>query len=199
MSVKPVPNVSLFHTDLGCQGGLAANNLNRYIEWSLHVHENTNLLVLNQQGNLGCFATRFFVMSEIKDRVLKRRKLLGMTQDELAKKAGVKQQSIQQLEDGVVKRPRYLLELSAALQCDANWLVTGKGEADLNLAGQPGIPGSGKASINIPPEFNSLLTRASPRSYKQLLRILEAAADGRLSDDDIYLLNLIVERISAKE
>lgn len=65
-------------------------------------------------------------MNELKDRVLKRRRMLDLTQQKLAKKVGVKQQSIQQLEDGLVKRPRYLLELSKALECDANWLLTGE-------------------------------------------------------------------------
>ncbi len=71
-------------------------------------------------------------MNELKDRVLKRRKQLGLTQKELAKRVGVKQQSIQQLEDGVVKRPRYLLELSSALECDPHWLSTGKGKAGID-------------------------------------------------------------------
>ncbi|SOB76152.1 Phage repressor protein C, contains Cro/C1-type HTH and peptisase s24 domains [Marinobacter sp. LV10R510-11A] len=66
-------------------------------------------------------------MNEIKDRVLRCRKQLGLTQQELAKKTGVKQQSIQQLEDGLVKRPRYILELAEALGVAARWLLTGKG------------------------------------------------------------------------
>lgn len=110
--------------------------------------ENTNLLVLNQQGNLNLDDTRFFVMNELKDRVLKRRKILDLTQQQLAKRVGVKQQSIQQLEDGLVKRPRYLLELSRVLECDANWLATGKGTADFNLSGQPYVPGSGGPPAN---------------------------------------------------
>jgi phage repressor protein C with HTH and peptisase S24 domain len=105
------------------------------------VPENTNLLVLNQQGNLDSGGTRFFVMNELKDRVLKRRKLLDLTQQQLAKKVGVKQQSIQQLEDGLVKRPRYLLELSRALECDVDWLATGKGTADFSLSQSRYVPG----------------------------------------------------------
>ncbi len=161
--------------------------------------ENTNLLVLNQQGNLNPSDTRFFVMNELKDRVLKRRKILGLTQQELAKKAGVKQQSIQQLEDGLVKRPRYLLELSSALDCDPGWLSSGKGTADFNLSGQPYGPGSDNPPTSVPPEIAGLLAKATPRSYKQLMRIVEAAADGRLSDDDVNLLNLIFERIEKRE
>lgn len=91
------------------------------------MNENTNLLVLNQQGNLSLIDTTSLVMNELKDRVLQRRKTLGLTQKQLAKLAGVKQQSIQQLEDGLVKRPRYLLELAKALQCNAEWLSAGTG------------------------------------------------------------------------
>lgn len=49
------------------------------------------------------------------------------------------------------------------------------------------------------PEYEALASKASPRSYKQLMRIAEAAADGELSDADINLLNQIAERIAAKE
>lgn len=77
-------------------------------------------------------------MSEIKDRVLTRRKLLGFTQAQLAKKVGVKQQSIQQLEEGLVKRPRYLLELADALQCTVSWLATGEGVSPGETTGQHG-------------------------------------------------------------
>jgi DNA-binding XRE family transcriptional regulator len=138
-------------------------------------------------------------MKELKDRVLQRRKVLDLTQQQLAKKVGVKQQSIQQLEDGLVKRPRYLLELSVALECDASWLVSGKGTADFSLSGRPYTPGLDSPPAGIPPEFTALLSKASPRSHKQLLRILEAAADGRLSEADINLINQIVERIATKE
>jgi len=87
-------------------------------------------------------------MSEIKDRVLTRRKLLGFTQAQLDKKVGVKQQSIPQLEECLVKRPRYLLELSDALRCTVSWLVTGDGPApDLPDAG-----GRGYESLHKPPE-----------------------------------------------
>ncbi|MFS6817213.1 MULTISPECIES: XRE family transcriptional regulator [Citrobacter] len=61
----------------------------------------------------------------IAERVKLRRSELGMTQAELAAKAETSQQAIQQLEDGKTRRPRYLPELSVALNCSVKWLLTG--------------------------------------------------------------------------
>lgn len=65
-------------------------------------------------------------MQKIKERLKKKRLELAMTQAELAEKAGVKQQSIQLIEAGVTKRPRYLFELANALECDPGWLLYGR-------------------------------------------------------------------------
>lgn len=62
----------------------------------------------------------------IAERVKLRRIELGLTQAELAMRAKTSQQSIQQLEDGKTKRPRYLPELATALICDVSWLLTGR-------------------------------------------------------------------------
>lgn len=75
-------------------------------------------------------------MQTIKERLKKKRLELAMTQAELAEKAGVKQQSIQLIEAGVTKRPRYLFELANALECDPGWLLYGSksGQATSNNA-----------------------------------------------------------------
>lgn len=73
------------------------------------------------------------------------------------------------------------------------------GKADFNLSGQPYVPGTENPPAIVPPEFTALLSKASPRSHKQLLRIFEAVADGRLSEADINLINQIAERIATKE
>lgn len=62
-------------------------------------------------------------------RVLSKRTELGLTQTELAEKAGTTQQAIVQLESGKTKRPRYLPELARALNCDIQWLLDGSGTA----------------------------------------------------------------------
>lgn len=58
-------------------------------------------------------------------RVKERRKELKMTQVMLAELTGVSQQAINRIESGVISRPRYLLEMSAALGCTPNWLLYG--------------------------------------------------------------------------
>ncbi|HAS1170458.1 MULTISPECIES: helix-turn-helix domain-containing protein [Enterobacter] len=65
-------------------------------------------------------------MQTIKERLKMKRLEHEMTQAELAEQAGVKQQSIQLIEAGVTKRPRYLFELAKALDCDPGWLLYGK-------------------------------------------------------------------------
>lgn len=45
----------------------------------------------------------------------------------------------------------------------------------------------------------SLISSASPRSKQNLEKIIQAASDGRLSEEDISLLNTIAERIAKKE
>jgi DNA-binding XRE family transcriptional regulator len=64
-------------------------------------------------------------MQTISQRLKEQRLALKMTQTELAEKAGVKQQSIQLIEAGTTKRPRHLLEIALALNCDPSWLQFG--------------------------------------------------------------------------
>ncbi|ARU94587.1 LexA family protein [Tatumella citrea] len=61
----------------------------------------------------------------IGDRVKIKRDSLGLTQTQLAEKVGTSQQSIEQLEGGKTKRPRYLPELSSVLGVSAKWLLEG--------------------------------------------------------------------------
>ncbi|HHU4981472.1 TPA: helix-turn-helix domain-containing protein [Yersinia enterocolitica] len=64
-------------------------------------------------------------METISERLKQRRSELNLTQAELAEKAGIKQQSIQQIESGATKRPRFLFEIASALQCEPSWLLYG--------------------------------------------------------------------------
>jgi len=65
-------------------------------------------------------------METISERLKQKRSELNLTQAELAEKAGIKQQSIQQIESGATKRPRFLFEIANALQCEPSWLLYGK-------------------------------------------------------------------------
>lgn len=59
------------------------------------------------------------------DRVRKRRSELGVTQSEAAEKAGIKQQSWASIEDGKTLKPRNIVGIAEALQCDPAWLMNG--------------------------------------------------------------------------
>lgn len=64
-------------------------------------------------------------------RVKQLREERGWSQNELAAQLpGVKQQSVDQLENGKVARPRFLPELAAALSTSVQWLLTGDGPAN---------------------------------------------------------------------
>ena len=70
--------------------------------------------------------------SELADRVRQLRENLGWSQAELATRVSsicnkkVPQQSLQQLEDGTVGRPRYLPELATTLGVSLNYLLYGE-------------------------------------------------------------------------
>ncbi|EJL2011512.1 helix-turn-helix transcriptional regulator, partial [Salmonella enterica] len=48
-----------------------------------------------------------------------------LTQAQLAELSGTKQQTIQQVESGLTKRPRFLVELAQALNVTPLWLLYG--------------------------------------------------------------------------
>lgn len=64
----------------------------------------------------------------IASRVRFKRDELGLTQTELAERAGTSQQAIEQLENGKTQRPRYLPELANVLGVTVDWLVKGSGD-----------------------------------------------------------------------
>lgn len=116
----------------------------------------------------------------IAERVKKLRIHRGMTQTELASKTHTSQQAIQQLEDGKVRRPRYLPELAMALGCDVRWLLTGEGNPK-------------KGSDALPPEsewgtvdaWDSRTPLPKDEVEVPFLRDIEfACGDGRLISED---------------
>ncbi|MGX1957060.1 LexA family protein [Serratia proteamaculans] len=74
------------------------------------------------------------------DRVKQKRLELGLTQAQLADKAGTSQQGIVSVETGRTVRPRYLPELAKALGCDIDWLLTGSNSNNVTYVG-PHEPG----------------------------------------------------------
>ena len=65
-------------------------------------------------------------METISQRLKKKREEMNLSQAQLAKKVGMRQQSLQAIEAGTTKRPRYLFALAPALHCDPKWLLYGE-------------------------------------------------------------------------
>lgn len=68
------------------------------------------------------------------ERVRDRRKRLGMSQEALAKKAGITQVTISKLETGRNQGSVEAAALAAALRCRALWLADGKGPEEIGTA-----------------------------------------------------------------
>ena len=66
--------------------------------------------------------------SDLASRLIEARKSSGMSQTELAKKAGTSQQSVQQIESGFVQSPRNIHDLAKVLNIEASWLQFGDKE-----------------------------------------------------------------------
>lgn len=65
-------------------------------------------------------------------RILMRRTELGISQVDLADAVGMKQQGIQSIEAGLVKRPGKLREIARALRTTQEWLIDQSGPKDLD-------------------------------------------------------------------
>jgi SOS-response transcriptional repressor LexA len=84
-------------------------------------------------------------MKTLSERLNHALQLTGVTQSELARRIGIKQQSISQICSGKSARSRYTMQIAEALRVNAHWLATGDGEIGLgvgNVEVGPDIKGS---------------------------------------------------------
>ncbi|MCW5699439.1 MAG: helix-turn-helix transcriptional regulator [Rhodospirillales bacterium] len=63
-------------------------------------------------------------------RIHGRRNELGWSQAELAKRAGVSQGTIAQLETAAITRTKHLVEIAHALGVSSEWLASGRGDKE---------------------------------------------------------------------
>lgn len=127
----------------------------------------------------------------IGDRVRRARKHAKLTQDKLGKAVGLKQATISDLEKGDSRSSAYLAQIAHVCGVDPYWLATGHGSMEAG-------PQDGGASPQVEQEAQALAALASPRSEKALEHIAQAARDGRLTEDDLLLLERIAKRIAAQ-
>ncbi|ELY22293.1 XRE family transcriptional regulator [Vreelandella titanicae] len=97
---------------------------------------------------------------EFKDRLKKARKLAGLNQAELAKRIGVQQTSISDLERGKSKSTSFSTQIAHELGVSALWLATGKGEMVGAVSGRPA-----SQAVALPPSSNdyALIPQLSAR------------------------------------
>jgi transcriptional regulator with XRE-family HTH domain len=69
-------------------------------------------------------------MNSLAERLRFAREQKGLGQEELAKLVGVTQQTVQQIEAGLIKRPRRIREIAAAVERSPAWLQFGVEEID---------------------------------------------------------------------
>ncbi|MDH0638221.1 helix-turn-helix transcriptional regulator [Pseudomonas sp. GD03860] len=67
---------------------------------------------------------------ELKDRLKQARKSAGLTQVELAERAGIKQASVSEIERGLTRTSGYLVKLAQICGVDPIWLAEGTGTAE---------------------------------------------------------------------
>lgn len=127
-----------------------------------------------------------------------------ISQEEAAHRCGWKTQGAfnQYLNGRIPLGLPALLKISRALQVEPADIsptlaaeIASTGKANFNFSGEPYVPGSNSPPAAASSEIDLLLANATPRSRQQLLRIAQAAADGRLSEADIKMLSDIAKRL----
>ena len=151
---------------------------------TLQVHDNKATCTLSRMSTIG-------------ERVREAMEVAGLSQSELARRIGKKQQAIQQILSGTTQRSRYLPEIARETRCSLDWLLTGVGPKRLygpeaEIAEGQSAPDYHSDSVSV--EIQRLLAVSTPRSQSALTRIAEAAAQGRLTDEDLELLERVAKR-----
>lgn len=75
--------------------------------------------------------------STLAERVRRKRKALGISQEQLAKKSGLKQPDISKIERGDIQKTTGIVGLARALNCDPYWLETGVESQTTQLPAHP--------------------------------------------------------------
>lgn len=136
--------------------------------------------------NVMIFAGQITDVMTLAERIKQAREKSGLTQSELAKKAGVSQGTIANLESGFRKQPRNLLALARALNVDVDWLDGGRvsytapGITNPPLAAMPG-PLSDWPFETVRPEQWNLIPKHKRDVIEEQVRAMVATAASKLA------------------
>lgn len=67
------------------------------------------------------------MMTKLSDNLRLQMKSLGLTQVELANRAGITQTTVNRILSGKISKTTRIIEIAKALKCDPNWLLNGQG------------------------------------------------------------------------
>lgn len=137
------------------------------------------------------------------ERVKKRRLELGLSQAEVAEKAGIKQQSWASIEDGKTLKPRNIVGISEALKCDPSWLMNGGVFLPVSEVNTRRIPlisyvQAGELAIKSPIEafdgsFEYVMTDMDWSQYTFALRIVGDSMEPDFKAGDVIIVDPEVE------
>lgn len=94
-------------------------------------------------------------MPKLSERLKYIRAHCGLSQAELADKAGTTQQAIQQAEKGKARQPRYLHRLSQELDIPIDWMIVGEEVKDTTVQ-KPSTKGFSDQSSDVLDQFFSM-------------------------------------------
>jgi transcriptional regulator with XRE-family HTH domain len=119
-------------------------------------------------------------------RVATRRGKLALSQEALAARVGMKQQGIDAIEQGRVKRPRLLRELARALQTSEEWLLFRRGAEELPPVEHKRVPAGQEFELD--PEIDTPHTerdRPFPDALPQMAGRIGGGSTGTVITIDI--------------
>lgn len=143
VAVYALPNARLAGVASPCELSLASGQAHNLVNWSFCVRhvcvpqwivhsmitqviDKANTCYLMSNNVCFTLAGMNKPSEMLKDRILERRTELGLSQAQLADKAGVSQVTIQHLESGRNSSSKKLLEIARALGVTAEWLASGQ-------------------------------------------------------------------------
>lgn len=133
------------------------------------------------------------------DRVKKRRLELGLSQEEAATRAGMKQQSWGSIEKGDTKKPRNIVSIAAVLDCDPSWLMTGTNIIPLGEVNTRKIPlisyaqvseiAEGTYALDLEGKFEYILSDVDCSANSFALRIVGDSMNPEFVEGDIIIID----------
>jgi SOS-response transcriptional repressors (RecA-mediated autopeptidases) len=137
------------------------------------------------------------------DRVRNRRIELGLTQTEAAERAGIRQQSWASIEDGQTQKPRNIIGIANALECDASWLMQGGvfiPISELNVRKVPLISYVQAGALvestpihDIDGNFEYVLTDVELSEHSFALRVIGDSMEPDFKEGDIVIIDPEIE------